>query len=201
MQTLEWNHRYRPIITPTRSFQGAMARSISTLYNMFYALGKAPVYLQSTGAGFAAARTASFELTQEVFRGKAVMRGLMLDDDMWVDDAQGLSEIITMADNNGWNIVVPYMLGDNIHMSILEAPREGESIPYKLTVDEVADLDEYSKIWAAGLGFYYGDLPLEYKFREGKPWIGEDLNFFCDNPQLETRVAPARVKHAKTLLI
>jgi hypothetical protein len=128
------------------------------------------------------------------------MRGLLLDDDIWVDDAQELAAIFTTADANGWNIVGPYMLADK-SMSILTPPTEPGGNPHRMTVEEVADLDEYSNIWAAGLGFYYGDLPLEYKFHEGNPWVGEDLNFFCDNPQLETRVAPMRVLHAKTFLV
>ena len=200
MLSLEWNERYRPIITPTRLYQGAMGRSIATLYNTFYALGKQPLYLQSAGAGYAAVRSASFELTQQVFQGRTTLRGLLLDDDIWVDDSVGLGEIITIADENGWNIVAPYMLADK-SMSILTPPVGDSEYPHRMTVEEVADLEEYSKIWAAGLGFYYGDLPLEYKFHEGNPWAGEDLNFFCDNPQLETRVAPMRVLHAKTFLV
>ena len=198
--SLDWNESYRPVITPTRLYQGAMGRTIATLYNVFYAMGKNPIYLQASGAGYATVRTASFRLVRECFKGKDLVRGVLLDDDIWLDNGPEVLEIIKKADENHWNVVIPYMLADK-SMSILEPPNEVHDQVKRLSVEEVANLDEYQEIWAAGLGFYYGDIPLTYEFHEGNPYMGEDLNFFNDNPQLHVRVAPARAMHAKTFLV
>lgn len=165
---------------------------------MIYAKGKNPVYLQAAGAGYAAVRTASFALTKDTFSDVSTLRGVMLDDDIWLDDAEALKAAMDTADEHGWNIVIPYMLADR-SFSILSPVEDG--LVHKMTEAEVADLDEYQPIWAAGLGFYYGDIPLDYRFHEGSPYVGEDVNFFVENPELQVRVAPLRAMHKKEFLV
>jgi hypothetical protein len=71
-----------------------------------------------------------------------------------------------------------------------------------LTIEEYKTIKPYDQIAMAGLGFYYGDLPLNYKFHaDGKPYLGEDLNFFFDNPDIKPRVAPVQLKHLKVMAI
>jgi hypothetical protein len=45
--------------------------------------------------------------------------------------------------------------------------------------EKVRAMKDWQKINAAGLGFYYGDLPLTYDFHFTNH--GEDLNFFIEN--------------------
>jgi hypothetical protein len=67
------------------------------------------------------------------------------------------------------------------------------------TVEETRQLRPWDRVANAGLGFYYGWLPLDYKFHEDGAFGGEDLNFFWDNPWIEPRVFGLALKHIKSV--
>lgn len=183
-----------PIIVPTRDEQGLVARSVATIWNTFWSLGKYPVYVHASCYGYAQVRTDSYkEARKNVDSDRP--RGLMIDDDILITDAQALLQAIVKAEQNKWNIVAPYR---NTAGGVVICKTDGAM----LTVDEYRQLKPYDRVPMAGLGFYYGDLPLTYKFHaDGKPYAGEDLNFWYDNPDLKPRIAPIPLKHIKMMAI
>ena len=75
--------------------------------------------------------------------------------------------------------------------------------------DEIRDLKPFERIQGlAGLGFYYGDLFIDYAFYEGTyngkdrfglpSYSGIDWNYFLDN-QIDLRHYPLMIVHEKPL--
>lgn len=183
-----------PVIVPTRDEQGLVARSVATIWNVLWSLGKYPVYVHASCHGYAQVRTDSFREARKNVEGDRC-RGLMIDDDILVMDAHALLNAIVKADQNKWNIIAPYR---NKEGGVVICKTDGKMI----TVDEYRQLKPYDRVPMAGLGFYYGDIPLTYEFHaDGKPYAGEDLNFWYDNPDLKPRIAPITLKHLKVMAI
>lgn len=180
-----------PVICPTRDFQGAVAETIVTLWNTIWAMGRSPIYCQFQAHGYAFVRAGVFA-GLKVELGKDVVRGFMIDDDVLLRSEMQDSLRLAMetADKFNWNFVSPYRIRDGF-TSI--AKKDGEL----LSVDEVRRLRPFDRVANGGLGFYYGDLPLGYKFHESGVFGGEDLNFFYENPQLDVRCVDLQLKHLK----
>ena len=65
------------------------------------------------------------------------------------------------------------------------------------TNEEVDKMENYAPVEYSGLGFYYGDLPLNYKFHSDD--MGEDFYFFKEN-HLELRLAKnIKLLHVKSI--
>lgn len=180
-----------PVICPTRDYQGAVAQSIVTIWNALWLMGREPAYVQFGAHGYAFVRSGCFAGLRDQFKVDS-MRGLMIDDDILIKSQQELIDAITIADKYKWNFVAPYRVRDG-YTTI--ADKDGTL----LTVDEVRKFQPWDRIEKAGLGFYYGDLPLTYKFHENAPHGGEDLNFWADNPQLEPRIVDLELVHLKVM--
>jgi hypothetical protein len=183
-----------PVICPTRDEQGAVARSVAVIFNTIFASGRLPLYVHASCVGYARVRTNSF-LEARKYVDQDVVRGILIDDDILVQDSDTLFDAMKIADKNGWNIVAPYRTKNNQVCLCNEA---GDM----MSVEDFKKVKPYDRIPMAGLGFYYGDIPLKYEFHaDGKPFHGEDLNFWYDNPQLQPRVAPIPIKHLKVIPI
>lgn len=183
-----------PVICPTRDEQGAVARSVAVLWNVIFSRRKLPVYIHASCVGYARVRTNSFEEARKHV-DKDVVRGFLIDDDILLTDEGALYDAVKVADEKGWNIVAPYRTK---HNRICVCDETGTM----LSIEDFKKLGPYAPVPFAGLGFYYGDIPLKYEFHaDGKPFAGEDLNFFYDNPQLKPRVAPIPNKHLKVIPI
>ena len=181
-----------PVICPTRDEQGAVARSVAVLWNVIFATQRLPCYVHASCFGYDRVRTSSFEEARK-YVDSDVVRGFLIDDDILLTSEDALFDAVKIADQNKWNIVAPYRTK---HGKVCVCYETGEM----MTVEQFAKLGPYAEISMAGLGFYYGDIPLSYKFHaDGKPFAGEDLNFFYDNPQLKPRVAPIPNKHLKVI--
>jgi hypothetical protein len=192
MPKLQSDVQIVPVVCPTRDEQGAVARSVAILWNVIYATRRLPCYIHASCVGYARVRTDSFKETQRAVKTTAT-RGFMIDDDILLTDEDALYDAVKIADRNRWNIVAPYRTK---HGRVCICNEQG----HMLTVEEFAKLGPYAPVPMAGLGFYYGDLPLEYEFHsDGKPFTGEDLNFWYDNPGLKPRVAPIPTKHLKVI--
>lgn len=183
-----------PVICPTRDEQGAVARSVAILWNVIFATQRLPCYIHASCVGYARVRTDSFKQASKSMQTDVdVVRGFLIDDDILLTDEDALFDAVKIADQHGWNIVAPYRTK---HGRVCICDERG----HMLTVEEFAKLGPYAPIPMAGLGFYYGDIPLKYEFHsDGKPFMGEDLNFWYDNPQLKPRVAPIPNKHLKVI--
>ncbi len=185
----------QPIICPTREEQGAIARSVAILYSVVFSRGKLPCYVHANCYGYARVRTNSFLEARKSLGGVDTARGFLIDDDILLTDMNALHDACEIADKNKWNIVVPYR---STNGKIVVCKDDGEM----MTPDEFKLLKPYQTVPYAGLGLYYGDIPLTYEFHaDGKPFAGEDLNFFYDNAYLKPRIAPVPVKHCKVIPI
>jgi len=195
MPRLQEGIETQPIICPTREEQGAIGRTVYNICCVVFARGKAPCYVHANCVGYARVRTNSFVETMKTLDGITYARGFLLDDDILLQDQGALFDACEIADRNGWNIVAPYRATNG---KIVVCNSEGDM----LTPEQFSKLKPYQEVPMAGLGFYYGDIPLTYEFHaDGKPFNGEDLNFWYDNPQLKPRIAPVPVKHCKVIAI
>lgn len=180
-----------PVLCATRDFQGAVAETIVTIWNVLWQLGVEPMYVQMQSHGYAFVRANLFrELRQNL--GRDHIRGFMIDDDILLKaGAQAqLSEAIVTAEKYKWNFVAPYRTRDG-YVTILDENHQ------MMLPEQVSRMQPWDRVTNAGLGFYYGDLPLDYQFHEGGVFGGEDLNFFWDNPQLQPRIFDLGLKHLK----
>ncbi len=182
-----------PVIIPTRDEQGGVGRTVATVWNVCFALRKAPIYIHSSCVGYAKVRSQTFQQALKDMEGETRVRGFLIDDDILVTAADELQKAVQIADRNGWNIVAPYRIKDG---RVCVCKDDASMI----TVEEFALLKPYAEVKYAGLGFYYGNLPLDYIFHsDNQPFHGEDLNFFHDHPELAPKVAPIPIKHLKVM--
>jgi hypothetical protein len=143
-----------------------------------------------------------------------IQRALWIEDDIILDMGQAgdLARMIKHADENSYNIVAPYSTGINgdtgeKNFVYYKFP-EGNEIGRPFTLEETRALKPYDLIHGvAGLGFYYGDVNLDYVFHEGDyngkdrfglpSYAGIDWNYFLDN-KIELRHYPVRITHEKS---
>jgi hypothetical protein len=189
-----------PVIVPTRSEQGAIGRTVALLWSVLYKMGYEPMYVHACAHGYALVRTLCFKEAQKKLNGVKVARGMLLDDDVLINNAQQLYDVLHYADKNDLNIVAPLMMATGKWTYVHEpVPKDNDKFEM-YTSEDIDKLKPYDKLWAAGLGFYYGTLPLDYTFHSDKPYQGEDINFFREN-DLDVRHAELRLYHAKTILL
>jgi hypothetical protein len=182
-----------PVVCATRDARGAVAQSIVTIWNALYAMNREPIYVQFEAHGYAFVRSGVFRQLKEDL-GATRIRGIMIDDDILIKDQVELMKAIATADQYNWNFVAPYRVRDGY---VALAHESGDLF----TVEETKRLRPWDRVPNAGLGFYYGWLPIDYKFHEDGAFGGEDLNFFWDNPWLEPRVYGLSLLHLKTMAI
>ena len=181
-----------PVICPTRDEQGAVARSVAVLWNVIFGTQRLPCYVHASCYGYDRVRTSSFQEARK-YVDADVVRGFLIDDDILLTDEDALFDAVKIADQNHWNIIAPYRTKHN-HICVCDETGT------MLSIEQFSKLGPYANVPMAGLGFYYGDIPLTYSFHaDGKPFAGEDLNFFYDNPQLKPKVAPIPNKHLKVI--
>lgn len=190
-----------PVLCVTRDEQGAPAVTIATIYSALFRLQRTPQYFQNGALGYALARTTLFRSTMETL-GVPKTRGFLLDDDIRIVDQKALMKVITFADAMHYNVVAPYRARNGRFSIIKRIPmRASGTCTQLLDETEMSQVAPYAQVEMAGLGFYYGDIPLDYVFHEGIPYTGEDLNFFHDNKSLEPRLAPLYVEHIKQAVL
>src|SRR5262245_39904806 len=152
-----------PVIVPTRDEQGAVARTVAVVWNVFFSLGRNPLYVHANCVGYAQVRTNAFQEAKQVC-GTSKTRGLLLDDDILILNQGELRDAIELADRNNWNIVAPYRTKNN-KVCICDSNAE------MLEPKDYAKIRPWTVVPFAGLGFYYGDLDLDYTFHsDHKPF-------------------------------
>jgi hypothetical protein len=163
---------------------------ISTMINLYdiaFGLDKKPMFVQSQVTSLLFARTEIFSVIKKM-SGKDKVRGLMLDSDIIIpiNQVKKITEEIIKADKENYNFVLPYPTSNGSSIYDLK----GEKI---IQIDDISEFMKMDKAYASGLGFYYGDLPLDYKFRTDNN-MGEDINFFIDNS-----ISPKVIKEIEIL--
>jgi hypothetical protein len=180
------------LLIPTGSGNG----DINTMFRLSILhdlLGKWFFPSTATNRGIPAARTNVVEklkktLDERGIKHNGTIRGMFFDDDIIIDpeyDMGKLADAIKKADENGWNLVANYHVEYTKEIPttpVMMHTQEGTDLFKFYTqaeVDALKDFDELHNT-TSGLGFYYGDIPLDYKF-----WYAdqkaEDGNFFKEN--------------------
>jgi hypothetical protein len=133
-----------------------------------------------------------------------VVRGLWIDDDILIDEPIGrVSAAIRKADETGANIVANYRIPwrDDTIVNALGISNEKGDLGHFATMDELKNLKDFDKLPMGshcGLGFYYGDIPLDYRFHFDV--MAEDVNFFRDN-KIRLSYCDLKLRHNKSVLL
>jgi len=171
---------YIPILIPSLD-RRASVETISAVVLAGIAHGKNPLVVLSSDSGLLLSRTANFFRLSEILKTNKA-RGFMIDSDI-VYISGNIVEYIKRADKEGVSFVAPYRVFFN-DQTKYALSLDGDSI---IGEEEFKKLKDWQEIKAAGLGFYYGDLPLDYTFKisgeikKGARITGEDFNFFLEN--------------------
>ena len=178
-----------PILIPSTDAKMDISTLIN-LYDISFGLEKKPMFVQSQVTALLFARTEIFRILKNM-SNKDTMRGLMIDSDILIpiNEVKKITEEIKKADIENYNFVIPYPSSSG---SSVYSFADGK---YK-QIDDIGDMRRMETCDASGLGFYYGDLPLSYKFRSDND-IGEDINFFVDNKIKPKIVSNIEILHYK----
>ena len=146
--------------------------------------------------------------------GLRVTRALWVEDDIEFVHSQAgeIARMITEADKHNWNMVVPYSTGfrdsGEYNWVYFKKPDKKKGIIGRpFTEPEIQSLRPFDRInGLGGLGFYYGDLFLDYVWYEGTfngrdrfglpSYSGIDWNYFLDN-DIDLRHYPITILHEK----
>ena len=165
--------------------------TIINLYDVSFGLNKKPMFVQSMATGLLFARTEIFSILNNITQ-KIMIRGLMIDSDIVIPMSSviDITKRIKQADNENFSFVIPYPIPNGASVYVKE-----KTIRQVNTIEE---LDKMKVCDASGLGFYYGDLPLTYRFRNDNK-MGEDINFFLDNDIKPKVFSDIEILHNKPL--
>jgi hypothetical protein len=152
--------------------ESASVKTLITVLDAMRGLKKEGTIKIVGGKGdFSVVRNKSFELMRAEVNDN-VIRGFLIDSDLITNfSTMELMQYMKYADDHNYNFSVPYPIGYG-HIDVMDS--NCKEIP-KSEYDKLKDWDT---VYATGLGFYYGDIPLDYTFRSDK--FGEDYYFFKD---------------------
>ena len=163
-------------------------------------LNREMLFINSSASGIEHARTYAFRVLKDGLKKlkgadapEKVVRGLWVDSDIRLEgDVMVLKQEIEDADKGNYSFSVAY---PQLNMSdIIVSENDAERV---LMPGEAKNMPNRSKILASGLGFYYGDLYLDYTFRF--TGYGEDVNYFLDNKIDLRLVNSVEVSHVKPM--
>lgn len=177
-----FNDLFVPVFEITPSGNGDIT-TVLTLVDVIATLGKNHMWVQSNSTHIDTARTDVFKAMKKALKQlgheEKIVRGFIVDSDIVVHPKYAETIILNMklADEMNYNFVIPYRVNEDTDI----IKKDGR----KMTIDEYHKIDNLSKVFAAGLGFYYGDIILDYEFYQGN--FSEDINYMVDN-KLDVRV-------------
>ncbi len=213
-----------PVLCPNKNSFMDVTTTI-TISRAAQIMKKDLLFLTDEKFGVLNSRTSLYQVLRDnlkIITGHSVMscRALMLDSDMMIkSSAEELASWFMEADKNDWNVIGNYKTiinrdlekGITVTNMILRENRnkyeevDGKTYYYyeNYTDKEIEDLkfgDDLGNS-VAGLGFYYGYCPLDYKFY--MQLYGEDFNFFRDlQAKGKTfKFIPVKMKHQKSVII
>ena len=158
---------------PTRNLSANIPSIVKVMFASFL-MDKMPSVTVSDSSTVCMARSSICHEIKIKATNKNVERVLWLDSDIFIDNTpEELATVFMEADKQHKNIVGFYNLAD----------KRGSMTAFDDTNIDFAkfrELEQFTSVKFAGLGFYYGDTPLNYRFHESYN-AGEDFNFFIDN--------------------
>jgi len=187
--------------------------TLGVLHDVNLYMGKGKAAISTDKFGVLAARTHILELLKDRMDKLGIeydeyVRMLWVDSDIRVNTpANELAERFKKADELGLNLIADYITpwqnGGFAH-TISKLNDRGT---YTTLTDEelnaFKDMQELPMGYVGGLGFYYGLVPIDYKFHNEE--FGEDITFFRDMyirlPNYSLNLAKIDIKHKKEVLL
>ena len=193
---LDDEDKYMPIVIASSDGK-AMAATVKMLTELAYSIGRIPALVVVTTSGLLMARQVGLAKLREYFQHNP--RGFIIDSDIeLVGNSALLAEYVTRADAEKCSFVGAYLSKSGIVDIQIEQYKQMEPADY-------ATLSDWSNVKFAGLGFYYGEIPMDYEFKfdskfDRNEGLGEDYHFFNDHPQFKTKLAKKLILgHYKTV--
>lgn len=166
-----------PVLMPTSS-GNADVGTVVTLYTAIQSYKRFPLFITSNNKSTVGARTYLFKVLKEAnkqynFKENCI-RGFFIDSDIVISsvEIENLVKEMQKADEQNYNFIIPYNFPSG-ETDILKRDRT------KYHTNE--KLPEFTQ--DAGLGFFYGDLVLDYEFYNTN-MRSEDVNYLHDNFKL-----------------
>lgn len=179
---------------------------IPTAVNLFiiaHQLGRNLLIQSDPSPGIPIGRSICMEILKARFQ-KPIIRALWLDSDILINDFTGIVESIKWADQTGNTIVGKYKHGNPDRLTnVLYKSKDKDAMdPY--SDEEIDKFDgDYMPVKYAGMGFVYGDVPLDYTFHCDR--TGEDFYYFHDNQYLFKDklflAKKVKISHQKTVFL
>ena len=160
---------YIPVIVNSLDSR-SVTLSMEVVFESINALGKHPFLVVITSTGLVQARNKGFETLKKTFNTD-MMIGLMLDSDILIYPESFVYEEMKKALEEKYNITTGYVSTYGV-VNILN-----EETKQLMKFEEYAKIQDLSLIKRAGLGFYFGVLPLNYHFTFDDSG-GEDFQFY-----------------------
>ena len=135
-----------------------------------------------------------------------IIRALWVDNDILIQESVDMLTMhIVWADTNDCNIVANYKTTwgpGQVANTIMFSNQDGTGTYRNVTDEELEGLsDRTPQIgMVGGLGFYYGNVPLDYEYRIYPPYMTEDICFYCDNKVYLTYL-PIKLLHSKQVFL
>lgn len=172
---------YIPVIV--NSLDGrSVTLSMEVIFESINALGKHPFLVVITSTGLVQARNKGFETLKKTFNTD-IITGVMLDSDVMIFPESFLYEEMKNALENKYNITSGYVSTYGV-VNVLN-----DDTKQLMKFEEYAKVPNLSPVKRAGLGFYFGVLPLDYHFTFDDSG-GEDFKFYdYVNTIQETKLA------------
>lgn len=180
-----------PILVPSQNFRGAVGMTCMSLFQVSRLLKREISYIEGTYKGYVFAMNNLFAHAKQ-FLGASKIRGLIVEDDIYFCNPDKCAEAILKADEMNWNFLAPYKQPGG---EWVVADDNG-----CYNNERFSNLKDWDVVPMGGLGFYYGDINLDYKFTENSKYQGHDLNFYYDN-KIELRIVDLGLKHIKTVMV
>ena len=191
-----FNESYIPVFEITPAGNGNIT-TVLTLIDTILTKNKNYIWSQSNAGTIAEARTEVFLAMKKTldYMGykENKIRGFIIDSDIVLHPkyTDTLIKNINLADELRYSFVVPYRVNDETDIIKPDGT--------KLSFEEYNKIDNLSTVYAAGLGFYYGDIILDYQFHYDK--MSEDINYMVDN-KIEVRLCKEiELYHTKKVML
>ncbi len=188
-------------ITPDGEADAAMVIELTRMITKYY--GDVEYAINMSSGGAVQARNGIMKSIKQSFPDKNIVRGIIFDSDMTPANSgfgDSLKNYIDYADKNNYNFIIPYRFApyddeNDIRLSIIDENEQQHNIMY------YKDLKDWDTVFAGGLGFYYGDIPVNYIFRTNNinTGYGEDYWFFKDNNIQPRVVMSLKLYHKKMI--
>ncbi len=197
--------------------------SVGVLHDIHAYMQKSKIAISSDKFGVLQARSHILEMIKENFDKYGIeygeyIRMLWVDSDIRINEtAQTLAEKFKIADEKGLNLIANYKNTWTNGGFINVLSKTNDKGTYTtLTDDELnslQDMQELPQGWVGGLGFYYGLVPIDYRFHferydkgDGKVHeFGEDIAFFRDmyrrSPDYRLTYLKINLAHKKEVFI